>query len=127
MLGKADARAIDEPLKVRGHEYTATCLSVGNPHCVLFLDAQRGTPLDGKGLYDIAIEVLGPQIEKHAAFPRRVNVEFATLVGRDELAVRVWERGARRRPDGERSPASGRAAVPFPAGPAQAAKSLQAA
>ena len=62
----------------------ATCVSMGNPHCVLFVD----------GLSDEMVRGLGPQIERHAAFPARTNVEFAQVVSPRELRMRVWERGA---------------------------------
>ncbi|MBM3462924.1 MAG: diaminopimelate epimerase [Armatimonadetes bacterium] len=94
MDGPPAESAIDVPLPHEGHVYTATCVSMGNPHCVLFLDAQRGTPLDGLDLAEVGLDVLGPQLERHPAFPRGANVEVATLVDRDEIHARVWERGA---------------------------------
>jgi diaminopimelate epimerase len=57
---------------------------MGNPHCVVFVD----DPTD-----DLVL-VLGPQIEKHPAFPRKVNVEFIRVLSRKELQMRVWERGS---------------------------------
>ena len=61
-----------------------TCVSMGNPHCVLFVDE----------LDDSRVRILGPRIEHHSAFPNRVNVEFARLLSPREMRVRVWERGS---------------------------------
>ena len=60
-----------------------TCVSVGNPHCVLFLDA-----IDA-----INLEEIGPCFEEHPLFPERINTEFVRIVNRTTLRVRVWERG----------------------------------
>ncbi len=78
-----EGRFIDEDLKVDEQTFKATCLSVGNPHCVIFVDGVEGFPL----------EAFGPKIENHRMFPRRVNVEFAQVISKHELKVRVWERG----------------------------------
>ncbi|MEM2122018.1 MAG: diaminopimelate epimerase [Candidatus Bathyarchaeia archaeon] len=74
---------IDEILEVSGFKFKASCVSVGNPHCVIFVEDVDGFPVDK----------WGPLIEKHRLFPRRVNVEFAEIVGRNEVKVRTWERG----------------------------------
>ena len=74
---------VDENLEVDEQTFKATCLSVGNPHCVIFLDGVEGFP----------VEAFGPKIENHGMFPRRVNVEFAQVISKHELKVRVWERG----------------------------------
>ena len=87
-------RVIDAELDVDGETFAATCVSMGNPHCVLFLDAQRGTSVDGVALNAIPIARLGPRIEQHPAFPAHTNVEFAEITNRDEITVVVWERGA---------------------------------
>lgn len=87
-------RIVEAPLSVNGDTLTVTCVSMGNPHCVVFLDAQRGTTLDGMDLTQVPLDALGPHIEHHRNFPALTNVEFATLVGGNEIAVRVWERGA---------------------------------
>jgi diaminopimelate epimerase len=81
MLG--NGRCIDEPLKVDGREFRMTCLSVGNPHCVIFADNVK----------DLPVARFGPVIEHNELFPRRVNVEFAQVLSRKEMRVRVWERG----------------------------------
>ncbi len=62
----------------------ATCVSMGNPHAVVFVTDVSSVPL----------EAVGPVLERHPAFPHRTNVEFCEVVGPDRLRVRVWERGA---------------------------------
>ncbi|MCX8176707.1 MAG: diaminopimelate epimerase [Candidatus Bathyarchaeota archaeon] len=74
---------INEELKVNGTNFRATCLSVGNPHCVIFVEDVENVPLSQ----------LGPLIENHELFPRRVNVEFVQIISPVEIKVRVWERG----------------------------------
>ena len=74
---------VNEDLQVNGEHYKATCLSVGNPHCVIFIDSVDVFP----------VEQVGPKIENHKFFPKRTNVEFAQILNRNELKVRVWERG----------------------------------
>ena len=80
----AGDRVINEPLKVGNTAYEVTLVSMGNPHCVIFVE-----DLDG-----IEIEKIGPQVECHAAFPERINTEFVKVLGRNEIAMRVWERGS---------------------------------
>src|SRR5262245_31894012 len=63
---------------------TATAVSVGNPHCIVFVDR----------LDDDETRRLGPRIENHPAFPNRTNVQFARVLGRDAIEIRIWERGA---------------------------------
>ncbi len=72
------------PLDVDGTEYFVSALSVGNPHCVVFVEDAEMTPLAD----------IGPRIEHHAMFPRRVNVEFVSVLSPARLRMRVWERGA---------------------------------
>ena len=70
-------------LRVGGREISAAAVSVGNPHCVLFVeDAETA-----------AVAEIGPKIEVHPLFPKRTNVEFVTLKSRSQLRMRVWERG----------------------------------
>jgi diaminopimelate epimerase len=64
--------------------FEVTCVSMGNPHCVVFVD----------DLADSRVHAAGPRIERHPAFPNGVNVEFAMLLSPREMQVRVWERGA---------------------------------
>jgi diaminopimelate epimerase len=74
----------DVPLAVAGQTFQVTCVSMGNPHCVTFV----------KALDDELVRGIGPQIECHAAFPRRTNAEFVQVQSGDEVTVRVWERGS---------------------------------
>ena len=74
---------VNEDLQVNGEHYNVACLSVGNPHCVIFVDS----------VDDFPVEQVGPRIENHKLFPKRTNVEFAQVLNRNELKVRVWERG----------------------------------
>lgn len=77
-------RAVNVPLVAEGKEYRVTCVSMGNPHCVTFVDDP----------YSVDLEKTGPAFEHHAAFPERVNTEFVRVDGRNELTMRVWERGS---------------------------------
>jgi len=78
-----EGKCIDEELEVEGEKFKITCLSVGNPHCVIFMDNVDAFP----------VEKIGPKIENHPAFPNRTNVEFAQLIRNNEMKIRVWERG----------------------------------
>lgn len=80
----AEGRVIDAPLEVAGQIYRVTCVSMGNPHCVTFVDEVAPLKLDE----------IGPRFEHHAFFPRRVNTEFVRVDGPRELTMRVWERGS---------------------------------
>jgi len=85
MLGEpANEPVIDQPLEVDGDNFEITCVSMGNPHCVIFVD-----DVDHFTVGDI-----GPLIEKHQLFPERINVEFVTVLDRERVKMRVWERGA---------------------------------
>lgn len=84
MCGPAGEQVIDEPLQVGNETFTVTCVSMGNPHCVVFVDDPGGVDL----------ERLGPAIENHPAFPERTNVHFVRVESERELRLRVWERGA---------------------------------
>jgi diaminopimelate epimerase len=81
MLGRGTC--VNEDLQVNGEKYKVTCLSVGNPHCVVFVDE----------VDDFPVQIVGPKIENHGLFPKKTNVEFAQVLSRSELKVRVWERG----------------------------------
>ncbi len=80
----AEGQVIDAPLEVGGEEYRITCVSMGNPHCVVFVDSAP----------DVDLARLGPAFEHHPFFPRRVNAEFAQVLHPAEVAARVWERGS---------------------------------
>ena len=73
----------DYPIMVAGKEYRITCVSMGNPHCVSFVDDVDNFPL----------EEVGPLFENNPIFPRRVNAEFVELVSPTYAKMRVWERG----------------------------------
>ena len=78
-------RVMDYPLRVDGHDFRISCVSMGNPHAVAFVD----TPVDQVPLHEI-----GPAVEHHPMFPNRVNFEIANVLDREHLKVRVWERGS---------------------------------
>jgi diaminopimelate epimerase len=79
-----DREVVAVPLQVGDRTLAVTCVSVGNPHCVVFTDR----------LDDDEVRALGPRIETHPAFPNRTNVQFARPVARDRVEIRIWERGA---------------------------------
>lgn len=80
----ADGQIINRPLTVNGAAYEVTCVSMGNPHCVLYLD----------DIDSLDLEKIGPRFERHPFFPKRVNTEFIKILTPQEVAMRVWERGA---------------------------------
>jgi diaminopimelate epimerase len=80
----ADGAIVERPLEVAGETHRVTCVSMGNPHCVVFVDDVRRLDL----------AALGPRFEHHPFFPKRVNTEFVRVVDRRRLEMRVWERGA---------------------------------
>lgn len=80
----ADGRVINEVLKVDDQTYGITAVSMGNPHCVIFVDDVESVPLKEWGL----------KIEHHDAFPERTNVHFVQVLGPKKLWMRTWERGA---------------------------------
>ncbi|MFC4598836.1 diaminopimelate epimerase [Cohnella hongkongensis] len=75
---------VGHPVEVDGREFKFTAVSMGNPHCVIYVDDAAG--------FDLA--AWGPKLETHPLFPRKINVEFATVHSRDQVDMRVWERGA---------------------------------
>lgn len=77
-------KVIDEPIVVDGKEYRMTCISMGNPHCIVFVDDTKNFPL----------EEVGPLFESHEVFPNRVNAEFVQILDRNTVNMRVWERGS---------------------------------
>ncbi|MDD5502786.1 MAG: diaminopimelate epimerase, partial [Candidatus Thermoplasmatota archaeon] len=80
---KGTGKFIGEPIEIDGQKFKATCVSVGNPHCVIFVD----------GVEKFPVGIIGPKVENHALFPNRTNVEFIQILGKNEIAMRVWERG----------------------------------
>lgn len=83
-LAAAESKVIDQPLHVASQDWSVTCVSMGNPHCITFVDDVSAIDLPG----------IGPQFEHHPAFPQRINTEFIQIVRPDYLKMRVWERGA---------------------------------
>ncbi|MBD2159281.1 diaminopimelate epimerase [Limnothrix sp. FACHB-1083] len=83
-LGTAGETALARSLTAAGQDWTVTTVSMGNPHCVTFVEDVSA----------IDLPAIGPQIECHPAFPQKTNVEFVEVVRRDYLRMRVWERGA---------------------------------
>lgn len=75
---------ISEPVTVNGQVYKVTCVSMGNPHAVTYVDDVAGFPL----------EIVGPKMETHELYPRKINSEFVQVIDRRTLKMRVWERGA---------------------------------
>ena len=78
-------QAVDVPLEVEGKVYHITAVSMGNPHCVLFLQ---------EDVRDLDLEAIGPAFENHPCFPRRINTEFVNVIDDHTLRMRVWERGS---------------------------------
>ena len=76
-------QAVDEPITVLGKEYKMTCVSMGNPHAVVFMD----------DVEHLKIEKIGPHFENHERFPKRINTEFVKILDRQTVQMRVWERG----------------------------------
>ncbi len=74
---------ISQDIEVDGESYKMTCVSMGNPHAVVFMDDVAG----------LAIEKIGPLFEKHIRFPKRINTEFVKIIDKDTIEMRVWERG----------------------------------
>lgn len=76
---------ISRKIEVNGKEETVTCVSMGNPHCVIFTD---------KNVDDFELEKIGPSYENHPLFPERINTEFANVIDGNTVKMRVWERGS---------------------------------
>ena len=84
MIGEDSPTVIDETLKINpGQIFKVTCVSMGNPHCIIFTDDVKS----------IAVSEIGPQIENHPLFLERINVEFIQILNKKEIDLRVWERG----------------------------------
>ncbi|MEL7496779.1 MAG: diaminopimelate epimerase [Planctomycetota bacterium] len=75
---------VDLPIIIEGREIRCTCVSMGNPHCVIFVDEATDEWVHG----------VGPMIENHSHFPQRVNVEFVEIISPTEVRQRTWERGS---------------------------------
>ena len=77
-------QVIDEPIMIDNKEYKITCVSMGNPHAITFIDDTDS----------LDIESIGPKFEKNEIFPDRINTEFIQIVDRNTIKMRVWERGS---------------------------------
>lgn len=77
-------RIVNRPLKVENKEFRITCLSMGNPHCVIYTEELDNFPLSE----------YGPLLETNSIFPKKTNVEVVQVLGREQIKMRVWERGA---------------------------------
>jgi len=75
---------LGHPIEVDGREFRFTAVSMGNPHCVIYVD----------DAVNFDLQAWGPKLETHPLFPRKINVEFVTVKSRDYADMRVWERGA---------------------------------
>jgi len=84
MAGPEAEQVVAESLAVLDQTFAITCVSMGNPHCVIFVDDVDAFP----------VELYGPAIENHPSFPRRINVEFVQVLSAGEVRQRTWERGA---------------------------------
>ena len=77
-------KLVSEPITIDGNKYKITCVSVGNPHCVIFLDE----------VYSANVREIGSQLSANTMFPEGVNVVFASIVDKNNITMRVWERGS---------------------------------
>jgi diaminopimelate epimerase len=84
MTGTPDEQVVNAELKVLDRTFHITCVSMGNPHCVIYVDNVEEFP----------VEKYGPPIENHPLFPNRTNVEFVEIISPGEIRQRTWERGA---------------------------------
>jgi diaminopimelate epimerase len=75
---------IDEELEINGTKHKVTCLSIGNPHCVILMD----------NISEKRARQLGPFVEKHEMFPNRINMQLLRIIDRANIEIRIWERGA---------------------------------
>ena len=83
-LGMVDEQVVNQSIEVDGKNWSVTCVSMGNPHCMTFVDDADA----------IELATIGPKFEHHPAFPQRTNTEFVQVIRPDYLRMRVWERGA---------------------------------
>ena len=74
----------NEKIKIENEDYEITCVSMGNPHCVVFCN----------DIYKLPLNKIGPKFENHEMFPERINTEFVEVLGKNRLKFRVWERGS---------------------------------
>ena len=84
VVSASETTIINLPLTILDRTFAVTCVSMGNPHCIIFVDQ----------VDDFPVARYGPEIENHPMFPSRINVEFVELLSRSEVKQRTWERGA---------------------------------
>ena len=84
VAGSGKDRVVHKKLSILDKSYQITCVSMGNPHCVIFVE-----DIDA-----VELEKIGPIIETHSMFPKKINVEFVEVKSKEHLRMRVWERGA---------------------------------
>lgn len=77
-------RVVNRPLKTESKEFRITCLSMGNPHCITFHEDIENLPVDK----------FGPLLETYSIFPKRANISFVNVISKNEIQMRVWERGS---------------------------------
>lgn len=77
-------KVVNEPVIIDGQQFNITCVSMGNPHCVVFINDVEG----------LDIEKIGPKFEHDKLFPERVNTEFVRVINENTIKMRVWERGS---------------------------------
>ncbi len=83
-IATAEEKVVNIPLEVAGQSWNVTCVSMGNPHCITFVEDVAA----------IKLSEIGPLFEHHSVFPERTNTEFIQVVNRNYIKMRVWERGA---------------------------------
>lgn len=79
-----ESPVVNVPVEVKGKIYHMTCVSMGNPHAIIFMNNVK----------DLDIEAIGPYFENHTVFPKRTNTEFVEVLDRNTVNMRVWERGS---------------------------------
>lgn len=84
VAGFGENHIVNESITVEGNEYKITCVSMGNPHCIVFVD----------DINSIDLEKIGPKFETHEIFPKKTNTEFVEVKNDGYVRMRVWERGA---------------------------------
>ena len=84
VISETEETIISQPITAGGDIFKMTTVSMGNPHCVIFVD----------DINEIILDQVGPKVETHERFPHKINVEFAQVLDRSQIRMRVWERGA---------------------------------
>lgn len=82
-VASGSKQVVNQQLSVDGTSFSATCVSMGNPHCIMFVEDVKSAP----------VKELGPKVETSDYFPQKTNVEFVKVISEHEIELRVWERG----------------------------------